>query len=432
MTGGRMALVRLIAAYAVSMTGTRVSAVAIPWFVLVTTGSATRTGLVLFVEMAPYVVVKALAGPMIDRRGPRPVSVWTDLVSTGLVAAVPALYLLGALPYWLLLVLVAAIGTARGPGDAAKAALVPRVAETAGVRLERATGLVQTVQRLATAVGPALAAALLAVVEPTTALLVDAASFALAGLLLAPALRRRHPAPIPASAAPVDPAAAEDEAADESEPYLRRLRAGASFMHRDRLLRAIVLMVGITNLIDAAFIGVLLPVWARESGRGVTGFGILLTVISGAAVAGSLLAAGFAHRLPYRLTYFVCFSLGGPPLYFVLAGGPPLPAIIAVYTVCGLLTGLVNPILSTVMLRRIPANLTGRVLAMVQAVAWVGIPLGGLVGGALTESIGITAALLACGGYYLVVIAVIGAERGWREMDRAPAPAAPARVTTAS
>jgi predicted MFS family arabinose efflux permease len=412
--GGRIALVRLVAAYAVSLTGTRMSAVALPWFVLVTTGSATRTGLVLFAEMAPYVVVKALAGPIIDRRGPRPISVGTDVVSAVLVAAIPILYASGALRYGVLLALVAMIGAARGPGDAAKAALVPRVAETAGVRLERATGLVQTVERLSTALGPAIAAALIAVVEPTTALLVDAASFACAALLLAPSARlvrrsRKDSGPVHA----------------EPEPYLRRLRAGADFLRRDRLLRALVLMIAVTNLIDAAFIGVLLPVWADETGRGVAAYGILLTVFSGTAVAGSLIAAAIAHRLPRRLTFFACFLLGAPPLYLTLAANPPTWTIAAVYAACGLLTGFVNPILSTVMLQRIPANLTGRVLALVQSAAWAGIPLGGLVGGLLTEAVGVTTALLVCGATYLVVIAAPATQPGWRAMDRRPIPSEP-------
>ena len=43
---------------------------ALPWFVLVTTGSVTRTGLVAFAEMTPYVLVGAVGGPFVDRVGP--------------------------------------------------------------------------------------------------------------------------------------------------------------------------------------------------------------------------------------------------------------------------------------------------------------------------------------------------------------------------
>lgn len=94
---------------AVSLTGTRVSAVALPWFVLVTTGSATQTGLVAFFEMAPYVVVEALTGPLVDRVGPRTVSWSTDLASAT-AAAVPLLHALHLLSFPLLLALVAVIG----------------------------------------------------------------------------------------------------------------------------------------------------------------------------------------------------------------------------------------------------------------------------------------------------------------------------------
>src|SRR4029079_13272963 len=66
---------------AISLTGTRVSMVALPWFVLTTTGSATRTGLVALAEMLPLVVLKVLAGPVIDRVGARRVAITCDLLS---------------------------------------------------------------------------------------------------------------------------------------------------------------------------------------------------------------------------------------------------------------------------------------------------------------------------------------------------------------
>jgi hypothetical protein len=64
----------VLAAMPVSLTGTRSSVVALPWFIPVTTGSATRTGPVAFCEMTPYVVVEAFTGPLVDRIGPRAVS----------------------------------------------------------------------------------------------------------------------------------------------------------------------------------------------------------------------------------------------------------------------------------------------------------------------------------------------------------------------
>lgn len=44
-------LTAVLAAQAAAWTGTRVSAIAVPWFVLTTTGSAGQTGTVVFAEM---------------------------------------------------------------------------------------------------------------------------------------------------------------------------------------------------------------------------------------------------------------------------------------------------------------------------------------------------------------------------------------------
>lgn len=123
--GSRRSLYGLLVTSVVSVAGTRVSAIAIPWFVLTTTGSPTKMGLVTLFEMLPYVVIKALGGPLIDRRGPRQVSITADAISAVVAALIPILHLAGALSFPVLLVLVAVLGTVRGPGDAAKFALVP-------------------------------------------------------------------------------------------------------------------------------------------------------------------------------------------------------------------------------------------------------------------------------------------------------------------
>lgn len=180
----------VLAAMAVSLTGTRISVVAVPWFVLVTTGSATQTGLVAFCEMTPYVVVKAFTGPLVDRIGPRVVSWTTDLASASAAVAVPLLHSLDLLSFPLLLVLVALIGAARGPGDLAKEVMVPEAAERGGVPLERATGLSGVTDRLASTIGTAAGGSLVALLGPLTALAVDAVLFVLGSAIIGLALPR--------------------------------------------------------------------------------------------------------------------------------------------------------------------------------------------------------------------------------------------------
>mgnify|MGYP000873093768 CR=1 FL=1 len=104
-----MALWAYLLAEVVSTTGTRMSMVAIPWFVLTTTGSAATTGVVAFAETLPYVVVLALGGPVVDRFGAWRVAIVAGVTAAGLVGAVPALYAAGALHLGVLVVLVAAV-----------------------------------------------------------------------------------------------------------------------------------------------------------------------------------------------------------------------------------------------------------------------------------------------------------------------------------
>src|SRR3954468_20279603 len=123
----RRALHGWLVADAVSLVGTRVSMIALPWFVLVTTGSATRTGLVALAEMLPLVVLKVLGGPVIDRLGARRVAVACDGASMVVVGAIPFLHHGGHLSFGGFLALVALAGALRGPGDGAKEALVPQI-----------------------------------------------------------------------------------------------------------------------------------------------------------------------------------------------------------------------------------------------------------------------------------------------------------------
>ncbi len=399
----------LLAAMAVALTGTRVSAIALPWFVLVTTGSATQTGLVAFCEMTPYVVVKALTGPLVDRAGPRVVSWSTDAVSAAAAGAIPLLHAVGLLSFPVLLGLVAVIGAVRGPGDLAKEVMVPEAAERAGVPLERATGLSGVTERLASTVGPAAGGFLVALLGPLTGLVLNAACFALGSLIISLALPRGMGRP--ADEASVDEAPA-------ASGYWRRFGEGFAFLRGEPLLLTIIVMVGITNLLDAAFSTVLLPVWAAQSGNGPTAIGLSNGVWSATAVAGSLVAAAVAHRMPRRVVFFAGFLLAGAPRFLVLAADAPMWAVLAVFVVSGAGGGFLNPILGAIAFERVPHGLRGRVNALGDSMAWDGIPLGGLIAGAAVAWSGLAPVLLTAGLAYFLTTNLAALLPQWREMDR--------------
>lgn len=100
-------LIGVLATQAASLCANRLLLVAVPRFVLTSTGSVAKTGLIAFCQVAPFVIVQTLTGPIIDRLGPRRVSIIGDTVSMAAAAAVPLLYAVSMPPLWMLMALMA-------------------------------------------------------------------------------------------------------------------------------------------------------------------------------------------------------------------------------------------------------------------------------------------------------------------------------------
>ncbi|HEY6739460.1 MAG TPA: MFS transporter, partial [Actinopolymorphaceae bacterium] len=203
--------------------------------------------------------------------------------------------------------------------------------------------------------------------------------------------------------------------------YLTRLREGFDFLRGEPLLRSIVGMVAVTNLIDAAFAGVLLPVWAKQTGGGPAMIGLLGSLTGAFAIGGSLLAAWLAERLPRRATYLVGYFVAGAPRFVVLALDAPLWLTLGVFAVGGFGAGFINPIIGAVFYERVPRAMLGRTNALADAIAWAGIPFGGLAAGVLIGVMGLGPTFLVLGGAYLITTTLPGLRREWATMNRTAA-----------
>ncbi len=118
----RGSLILVLAANAISLLGNVMAAVAIPWFVLVETGSALQTGIAAVFASAPLAIGALFGGTITDRIGPRAASIVGDLLSAGSVAGIPLLHSLGVLEFWHLLVLAFLGALFDAPAASARAA----------------------------------------------------------------------------------------------------------------------------------------------------------------------------------------------------------------------------------------------------------------------------------------------------------------------
>ncbi|MET7967021.1 MFS transporter [Micromonospora sp. NPDC005305] len=405
-------LAGLLTAHTVSLTGNMLTLIALPLYVLAETGSPAATGLAGAFATAPVVLGGAFGGVLVDRIGYRRASMLADLVSGVTVAAVPLLHATVGLPFPALLGLVFVSGLLDTPGQTARTALLPEAAAAAGVPIERAIGWFGATERGARLIGAPVAGLLVTALGALPVLAVDAATFAVSALVVAVL--------VPASLRP---------STDHDTPsagYWRDFAAGLRFLVREPLLRAMVLLVLVTNLFDATKSNVLMPIVATRDLGGAAAFGLLVGAMGGGALVGSLIFSAVGHRLPRRATFVTAFAVCGAPPFWALAAAPPLPVVAAVCVVSGLAAGAINPLIGAVELERIPATMRARVYGVIGAGAWAAMPVGALGAGLAADRIGTTTTLVAIGAGYLLVVLTPLLGGPWRELRR-PVAAEPAR-----
>lgn len=408
MTGSeptRRPLFTLFAANAISLTGNVAALIAIPWFVLETTGSATRTGVTAFAGLLPVVLSGLFGGALVDRLGYRRTSVIADLASAGAVAAIPLLHATVGIEFWQLVLLVFLGGLLDAPGGIARTALLPDAAARAGWSYERATGATAVVERGSRLAGAPLAGLLIAVTGPTNVLWIDAGSFLVSAMAVALGLPR------PAT-----------RAARPRTSYLRELRAGYGFLRRDRTLGVLVLIVSVTNTFDSIAM-IALPVLANRVYGDALSLGLMVGVTGAGSVLGALCFAAVGHRFSRRAVFtwgFILVTVSFP----VAALFPPLGLLLVAKGISGLASGPLNPVIDTVFFERVPDGMRGRVFGVTQATAWIAMPLGVLVAGPMIDGLGLRVTLLATGAAYLAVTLASRLSTALRGLDHPGAPEA--------
>lgn len=389
----RLPILANLAAALFSRGGNAIALVALPIIALQQTGSPLAAGVVGVFSTVPLVIGGALGGVLVDRFGYRSSSIVADLASAVTVLAIPILHATVGLPFGAMLALVFLGGLLDPPGDTAKTSMTPDLAALARWPIERAAGAQSAVERTAMMLGAATAGGLVALLGPTPALIVDAGGFVVSALLVLCFVPRRL------RAADADARAEGDEAPAARGGFVEGLR----FVASSPLLRAIVLLVTLTNAIDVAGMTVLKPLYATEVLGDPAQLGFMVGCFAAGALTGSVLFGAFGHRFSGRVMFAVCFLIAGTVPYLTMALGAPAPVLLPVLALSGLAAGAINPMISTAMYGLIPDGMRARVFGVTTAGVAATMPLGAFLGGLAAEQVGLVPTLLVCAGLYLVL-----------------------------
>lgn len=401
----RLAIPALVAATVISSTGNQLTAIALPWFVLVTTGSAARTGLVAFAQTIPIVIAGLIGGAIVDRVGFKRMSVVSDLASGVTIALIPALWYLDLLPFWALLALAFLGALLDVPGHVARGALVPGLANRVGMSLERANAAMQLAPQAASIAGPLAAGVLIAATSEAAVLWFDAATFAVSALLIGVVVRYAHARRVDV-ASPSGPRA-----------ILRESLDGVRYFLSNRVLATLAVISLGANFLFAPFFAVLFPVWVRDEFGDPKVLGYLSAAFGTGSVVGIVLYGVLGARVA-RYPIFVLGALVTMAGTWVYPWSPPLAVAVAAGLLMGLAIGPLNIMFVTVMQERVPEEMLGRVYGALAATSQLLAPLALVTAGLAVEGLGVSAVLLTIAVLFSGLAAFIVLNPTVREIER--------------
>jgi Na+/melibiose symporter-like transporter len=356
----------IVAAEVVSSIGSSMTVLALPWFVLVTTGSATKLGLVLGIGTIPFVTLPLPAGSLIARIGARQTMVIADAARLPLLAAIPALYSLHALSFPLLVLLVALTNLFTAAHMPAQRLILAEVVGDEESLVARANAYLDGAQTTAPLVGPALAGVLIAALGAPNVLYVDAATFGVAAIAVGLFVPRKNPM---------------------AETEERGLLAGVSYILRSRLLVVLCVSMLAMEFFFTLFVTTLSVFAFSNYDQNARIAGVFYAAMGAGALLGMPVVPVVVRRFGALHVAAGALVLASIPKFLL---GIPLPAagVVAVLVMQGFVGPLTGAPIFTVITTRTAAALRSLVLSAAVGVMFLTGPLGPIAAGPLIHAVG--------------------------------------------
>jgi MFS family permease len=392
----------LFASSTISGLGDGISVVALVFAVLQVSDSAIALGLVLAARQVADAAIVLAAGVWADRL-PRHLVLIAVAVVQGVVQAITgALVLTGSATIAMLVGLQAVYGLAEGFYLPASTGLIP--ATISPPRLQQANALLGLSRNATRIVGPAIGGAIVAAGSPGSALLIDAASFALGALLLVPLRLPRR-----------------DEVV-ESKSFFRELRQGWNEFRRQTWIWTTIVFFGIGNFAFASY-WVLGPIIAKRDLGGAPAWAALTAAFSVGALVGGLLAMRIRPRKPLAASCMAAWVFLLQPLGMGL--GLPLWTLIVFSVAAGCGLAIHITLWFTVFQQNVPEESLSRVSSYDSFGSFVLLPLGAALAGPVAAVIGVQQTLLAAAFVIAVTQAIVFAQPSVHAIRRRDEPEPP-------
>ena len=355
--------------------GNSVVMITIPWLILERTDSPAFAGLVAAVSALPGLLISPIGGWMVDHLGRRAVSIGADILSSISVMAFPIAAATIGLSSGSIM-LLAVIGAIFDPaGYTARKTLLTDVAKASKIDQDRLNGIHDGFMGVAWIFGPAVGAWLISTVGAINSFWVASGLFLVAAISII-CLR-------------VADSGKEVRASLEASGLKsdRSLRVGFQVIWSDRLLRTITIAILIIAAVYLPTESVVLPTYFEKVDN-PSGLGLVISALAGGSAISAFGYGWISSRLKRKT--LVRMTLIGVAISIVpMSLLPALPLLISAAFVLGLSWGPFNPMMSSLIQERVPADQHGRVFGVQTAVFYAAPPLGMVLAGISVERFGI-------------------------------------------
>ena len=369
----------------ISEFGSRITREGIPLAAnLVLRATPVQMGLLAATGALPVLLVSLFAGVWVDRLRRRPLLIVADLARAVLLLSIPLAAVLGLLRIEQLYLVAALVGVLTVLFEVANQSFLPGL--VAHEQIVEANSKLSASSSLAEIGGPALAGVLVQAITAPLAILFDALSFLVSALF----------------AGFIHVPEAQPSLAQERQNLWREMQTGLRLLLGNPVLRAITLSTGTSNFFGGAFAALYGLFLIRELTVTPALYGVLVTFGGIGAFVGAFAASRFVRRIGLGRTLIGAMLLdGAASLLTPLAGGSHI-VIIAMLITSQLVGDFGSEVYSinAVSLRQsiIPNHLLGRVNASAQFLTNGIWPLGAILAGLLSETIGMRYTLLIGAG----------------------------------
>ncbi len=390
----------------VSQLGDSVYLFAIVWYILVRTGSAAQTGILMTLGMLPLVILGPFAGVVVDRVNRKNILVSMDLVRGVIFAIMGVMISMNNLPMWVIYTGTVLMGICASFFTPACTSAIPNIVDEDD--LTQANSLDSIAVNSSQIIGVMLGALLYSWVGIVGIFFINAASFVISGI--------------------TEAFIKLEEKQKVEGNFLTQLKEGFNYLLLNKGLLTVFISFVAINFLLAPILEVYLPyifnkiLKATASQLSYVRVSLGVGMVIGAIISSALPKVEKNYKRLVRSIFlfsvsFFCFAV---PIFPGLRTSLSLWIIVITLIVVGVATGvfygMLSIALSVIFQKEVEDSFRGRVTALMMTFGIAATPLGYLIGGFITEKIPIHIILLLTAGLFMVVALVMSMSKSLKTL----------------